>query len=171
MIEIVDNLIPQKYLKDIQDYFFSPNAPWTFMQSMTYGEKEDPQSFGFGMSICNNGMFDNTYHATLLKGLLYTILEKSGKDSIFRSRVDMTLYNPNNYKHDVHVDLPMDNITTIFYMNSSDGNTMIYDNSQNLLKEIEPIENRLLIFDGMLPHTGHSPSNHKSRILINTNCI
>ena len=32
-------------------------------------------------------------------------------------------------------------------------------------------ENRLLIFDGNLPHTGHSPSKNKFRILINMNLL
>ena len=82
----------------------------------------------------------------------------------------MTLYNPEKYKHDIHVDIPLKHITCIFYINNSDGNTIIYDyNKTIIIKEIEPVENRLLIFDGNLPHTGHSPSKNKFRILINMN--
>ena len=85
----------------------------------------------------------------------------------------MTLYNPDGYRHEVHTDLPdhMKNITTIFYVNDSDGDTLIYNDTGHLLKAVEPRQNRLLVFDGSLPHTGHSPSNHKSRVLINTNCM
>ena len=174
MIEIFDDLIPYSYLEDIQNYFLNGNAPWTFMPSMTYGEEEgDMESFGLSISICNHGRFEQTYQATLLKGLLYTILEQTGQKQIFRSRIDMTLYNPDGYRHEVHTDLPdnMKNITTIFYVNDSDGDTLIYNDTGHLLKAVKPRKNRLLVFDGSLPHTGHSPSNHKSRVLINTNCM
>ena len=107
MIKIFDDLIPYSYLEDIQNYFLNGNAPWTFMPSMTYGEEEgDMESFGLSISICNHGRFEQTYQATLLKGLLYTILEQTGQKEIFRSRIDMTLYNPDGYRHEVHTDLP-----------------------------------------------------------------
>ena len=84
MIKIFDDLIPYSYLEDIQNYFLNGNAPWIFMPSMTYGEEGDMESFGLSISICNNGMFEQTYQATLLKGLLYSILEQTGKEEIFR---------------------------------------------------------------------------------------
>ena len=35
-------------------------------------------------------------------------------------------------------------------------------------KEIEPKANRMLLFNGKYYHTGHSPANHNTRVLINT---
>jgi Rps23 Pro-64 3,4-dihydroxylase Tpa1-like proline 4-hydroxylase len=174
MIEVYDNLISKNYLRDIQNYFIGGNAQWTYMPSMTYGNTEENiQSFGFSIGICDHGNFQNTYPATLLKGLLYQIQEKTNKNQILRSRIDMTVYNPNKYRHEIHIDLPkeIDNITTIFYLNDSDGNTLLYDLNDNVLQEVEPVENRLLVFSGDIPHTGHSPSKNKSRVLINTNYI
>lgn len=174
MISVYDNLIPTPYLKEIQDYFINGQSQWVYMPSMTYTEDSPLESFGFSISICNNGIFSNTYQSTLLKGLLYTIQEKTNKEKILRSRMDMTLYNPNKYRHDIHTDLPSsyNNITTIFYLNTSDGDTLIFDyDKTTLLKSVTPIENRLVVFDGNLPHTGHSPSKNKNRILINTNFV
>mgnify|MGYP006265753171 FL=1 len=93
MIQLWDNFIPDAYLKDIQDYFLRGDAPWTYLPSVTYDkDTEDIQSFGFGMNICQQGNFAQNYQATLLKGLLYSILDKTGKKTIWRSRIDMTLY-------------------------------------------------------------------------------
>lgn len=173
-IKVYDNLIPKKYLHEIQNYFLGGSAQWVYMPSMTYTESSPLESFGLSISLCNNGVFSNTYASTLVKGLLYLIQEKTDKEQILRSRMDMTFYNPNNYKHDIHTDLPenVNNITTIFYLNTSDGNTEIYDyDEKTILENISPIENRLLVFDGSLPHTGHSPSKNKNRVLINTNLI
>ena len=71
-------------------------------------------------------------------------------------------------------------VSAILYMNESDGSTLIYDkkvvNADDIdhtkeydIKEaIDPVPNRLLVFDGHYVHTGHSPSKHKSRILLNS---
>ena len=84
----------------------------------------------------------------------------------------MTVYCPESYQHERHVDMEEENTTCIFYLNTSDGNTSIYDrNGTTLLKEIEPIENRLVIFDGKYLHAGHSPSKNKNRVLINMNFV
>ena len=80
----------------------------------------------------------------------------------------MTLYNPNNYRHEIHTDLEIPNITCIFYVNDSDGDTVLYE--KGMARSVEPKANRLLMFDGDIAHTGHSPSKHKNRVLINTNC-
>ena len=169
MIQLWDNFIPDAYLKDIQDYFLRGDAPWTYLPSVTYDkDTEDVQSFGFGMNICQQGQFAQNYQATLLKGLLYSILDKTDKKTIWRSRIDMTLYNPNNYRHEIHTDLEIPNTTCIFYVNDSDGDTVLYE--KGMARSVEPKANRLLMFDGNIAHTGHSPSKHKNRVLINTNC-
>ena len=69
--------------------------------------------------------------------------------------------------------------TSIFYVNDSDGNTVIYNQKWNpeqginqeltVMEEIEPVGNRLICFDGLHIHTGHNPMKHSNRILINTN--
>jgi len=51
----------------------------------------------------------------------------------------------------------------VYYVNDSDGPTMIEGNL------IEPKANRLVMFDGHKPHTGASPTKHKTRIIINSN--
>ena len=170
MMEVFDDFIPESYLKDIQDHFLRGDAPWTYLPSVTYDKYkgDDLESFGFGMHICRQGNFVQSYSSTLLKGLLYSILDKTGKKTIWKSRIDMTLYNPNNYRHEVHTDLEIPNTTCIFYVNDSDGDTVLYEKGMG--RSIEPKANRLLMFDGKIPHTGHSPSKHKNRVLVNTNC-
>ena len=68
------------------------------------------------------------------------------------------------------------------YFNDSDGDTIVYNEQSPTVKipnetltnltekkRISPRENRLLIFDGSFIHTGHSPTNHRRRILLNCN--
>jgi hypothetical protein len=85
------------------------------------------------------------------------------------------------YLHNPHIDYPYDNITTIFYLNDSDGDTVLFDEygkdvntiySQSTLKEVHrvtPKANRLLIYEGNRLHTGNSPTKNKRHVLLNSN--
>jgi len=176
MIKIIDNLLTPSYLKDLQNHFLSQNCEWYFNDNLTGDESyENLGSFGFVIKLHWDGYFVGSQTSILIKALTFTALDEVEKilqcpQQIIRVRADMTLYNPLNYRHEVHTDFEDEHTTAIFYLNTSDGNTVIFDREgKKLLKEVEPIENRLVIFDGLLQHTGHSPSTHKSRALINMN--
>ena len=56
------------------------------------------------------------------------------------------------------------NLTAIFYINSNDGYTEFEDGTI-----VNSIQNRILIFPGNLKHRGASPTDVKSRALLNIN--
>lgn len=176
MFEIIDNLLTESYLRDLQNYFLSQRGEWNYNDNLTGDESYAVLgSFGLTMRLHWNQTFVDSYAATLSKALIFTALDKVIEITniphlVVRARADMTLYNPLNHRHELHTDYPYEHTTAIFYLNTSDGNTLLYDREgKELLTEVEPIENRLLVFDGLLQHTGHSPSNHKSRTLLNIN--
>ena len=89
----------------------------------------------------------------------------------------MTVATSEQVIHDPHVDInEIPNITTIYYVSDSDGDTVIYNETQKsdnytVMDTITPKKNRLLIFDGSHYHTGHSPMKHQNRVLINSNFL
>ena len=74
---------------------------------------------------------------------------------ILRARLDMTLYNPfclpDACAHTPHVDMDGEHHTAVYYVNDSDGDTIIGD------EKVSPKANRVVIFDGKTLHNGHSP--------------
>jgi len=175
-MKIIDNFLAKYYLQHLQDNFLGNNSSWSFNDSLTGDDSlEVLGSFGFGIKLHWNGYFTGSYESTLIRGLVFSAQEKVeevfGESlEIVRARADMTVFNPLNHRHELHTDFQYEHMTAIFYLNNSDGNTILFDrDGKNVLAEVEPVENRLLIFDGLLQHTGHSPSNHKSRVLINMN--
>jgi hypothetical protein len=182
MIEVIDNFAPQDYFELIKNYVLSWDQEW-FYQSNITGESFGKPGFGKHGFACNivknpNEFLDN-YTAGLLTNLLVNIREMIKCKNILRSRLDMTVYTPGGMKCDPHVDNFDPHIATIFYLNNSDGNTVIYnelyskiedmDRELTVQKEIEPKENRLVIFDGMYIHTGHVPAYHNTRVILNSN--
>jgi hypothetical protein len=176
MIKIIDNLIPKSYLKDLQSHFLDNKCEWYFNNNLTDDESHNSLgSIGFGMRLHWNGYFLSNFVGTVTRGLVFSAQESVEEfieqpQQIVRVRADMTMYNPTNHRHELHTDFSEEHMTAIFYMNTSDGNTLLFDrDGKELIHEVEPIENRLVIFDGLMQHTGHSPSKHKSRVLINMN--
>jgi hypothetical protein len=174
--KVIDDLLPKPYLRDLQDHFLSDYCNWSFNGSLTGDESEEVLgSFGFAIKLHWNGYFTGGYESTLTKALVFSAQEKveeiiNQPMEIVRARGDMTVFNPLNHRHELHTDFQYEHMTAIFYLNTSDGNTILLDREgKSILHEVEPVENRLLIFDGLMQHTGHSPSKNKCRVLINMN--
>ena len=78
-----------------------------------------------------------------------------------------------------HVDFPntKENMTAIYYVNDSDGDTVIFNEEygyQGQLtekKRITPKQGRLVVFKGKLMHAGNYPTTNKPRIIANINFV
>lgn len=171
----------------IQERLTRPDFPWYFRKDITYSTMEnlvskDIDSFGFEHSIYSDKTCYSEPIFNFLSGFFGALSATSNNLRISKSRIDMTVYNGNDYKHTPHVDLEIDHLASIFYITNSDGETEIYNETCHTMDQYEsmdltnltvkhkiiPKENRLLIFDGRYLHTGHSPSKTKTRIIINT---
>lgn len=191
MIKVIDNFLNDKDFDEIKKTF--ENFYWYYLNNISnyYDKSKIFNRFGFYHVFIRYGIYTNTPYKLIIKNLLEKQLKETNCNFILRSRADMTVYHKEKIIHDPHVDFLVDrdkvtqnHISTIFYVNNSDGDTVIYKekahnisditptpNLKNLtiLKKIKPVANRLLIFSGNYIHTGHSPKNHSNRILINSN--
>jgi hypothetical protein len=72
-----------------------------------------------------------------------------------------------------HVDIPKPHLVLIYYVNDSDGDTVILDKTYpdwadaGVLHSISPKKGRAILFDGRHYHCGTCPSGHDSRIVLN----
>ena len=64
-----------------------------------------------------------------------------------------------------HFDIP-NRLTAIYYVNTNNGWTE-FENGD----KVPSVENRILIFDSSLPHTGTRATNASSRVVINFNYV
>tara|TARA_Y100000289_G_C3912687_1_gene145588 strand:- start:30 stop:587 length:558 start_codon:yes stop_codon:yes gene_type:complete len=183
MIEVIDDFAPKEYFDLITYACLGWNQTWYYQNNITAGvwESEGLGKHGFNCWIVQQpNTFCDNYAAGLLTDLIVNMQRSLGCENVMRSRLDMTMYTPGGRLCDAHIDNPNQHTATIFYLNDSDGNTVIYnekfegdtniDQSKLTIKqEIEPKANRLLIFDGFHFHTGHVPQKHNTRVLLNSN--
>jgi hypothetical protein len=188
MIKIIDDFLEPPYLKLIQDSF-NKNFPWYYLDNISTPDVSNITSFGFYHILVFDKKFTNSKFVPLFEKLIFKMLEATQLKTILKVRADMTMFSKDKTIHVPHIDLLQDvdgvsnnHISAIFYVNDSDGDTVIFNerkhttedltpniNDLTIKERITPKQNRFVMFSGSHIHTGHSPSNHKNRILINAN--
>lgn len=181
---VIDDFLSPTYHKEILGNLLSPNFAWHYQSNITNIDEVDDtdvnqHGFTHWFLQPQTGMEDTSI-AHLIRPLLLQIQDTVGAKKIIRARADMTMLANKKYVHTPHVDFDFPNISAVYYVNSSDGNTIIYKETTDnpnasilekltVVEEVEPVANRLLLFDGFTLHTGSSPIKNKNRILINSN--
>ena len=179
-IRIIDDFLEAEYFAILYNHITSTQFPWYYQDNISLPSPDNTtyNKFGFDHLIYEEGMSIKDIDKIVLP-LLNQIMSNVEHSKLIRCRLDMTINRNNTNPLEAHVDFNIPHITTIFYLMNSDGNTILYNEEHNgvektnddltIHQEIEPKANRLLIFDGLTWHTGHTPCYNNRRILINTN--
>ena len=179
-MNVIDNVIGDKYSQLIFDE--CAKLPWTFVPDISYGSEAKRNVPGFSHSFYLHEEFNNiepkrivSYKYDLITPMLLEAFDKANinanLNNIFRSRARLTLDRPELSESDridnIHVDYKIPHAVLIYYVNTVDGDTLIYDNDK-IVERVTPKRGRCLIFNGSLKHTSTSPSLGP-RIIINNN--
>jgi hypothetical protein len=181
MITIYDDFLNTGYYNEIESLTMSGAMDWHFLNNISYKEGHDQlEHFGYFHELSVMGE-SRSRHLEFIKPLLLNINYTVGGMGWMRSRLDMTTYTGKTITHDPHIDYHGDdkmNVSCVFYIGQSDGNTIIYNevgpnkpNTYTTKQEIEPKPNRLVCFSGNYWHTGQSPLNNTRRVILNSNYI
>jgi|TARA_R110002020_G_C15997465_1_gene749906 hypothetical protein len=183
--KVIDNFLTKSYHKELIKLLDSAKFPW-YYNSHISGEsfyKKRLYETGFSHIFWDNGsggQRDSVY-SWFWTPALYKIMDVVKNNFIIRSRGDMTMYTHKLFEHDPHVDFSFPHISTVYYVNNSDGDTIFYKEKAkkeddiksfsklNEVKRVSPKANRLVVFEGDTIHTGSSPNKNKNRIIINSN--
>lgn len=56
-----------------------------------------------------------------------------------------------------HTDLPFDHLVVLYYVNDADGDTVFFNDKNEIVKSVSPKRGRVVAFDGRIPHGGGIP--------------
>jgi len=74
--------------------------------------------------------------------------------------------------HTPHIDNGFDDqITALYYVNDSDGDTLFFDDSGKITKRVTPKKGTLVLWKGKVFHAKSSPIKATSRVVININLL
>lgn len=165
--QVYDNFLSEFQFKKLQESIFNPNFPW-FKNDYKLNEetKMSKEEDFYNIQLIHSFYKDfkpNSPHTNLLMDLL----EKINPIKIFKVKANLTFCTPELFVYGNHTDHSDPSLTTaVFYLNSNNGATVFEDG-----QSVESIENRLLVFDSQIPHSGTSCTNSKFRSVINLNYV
>jgi hypothetical protein len=183
-IQILDNYLPEDVLKKIQGELFTNTVPWNFEGNIAGNTvsgipRTTASNYGFSLTTFVDGQVISPYNETLMP--LYHYVSdrfKVAPKELWRVRTAMRTKSSDSPVEDgIHTDYTNPHLTLLFYVNTADGNTMFYnklykpDGSAVYEKfaEVETLENRAVLFNGLIPHAASHPVNNNRRIAVNIN--
>lgn len=193
-IQIFDKVIPQGYADQIEADVMAMKFPWYYINDVTnrnYGSNS-----GLTHLAYNYGSEPSDWFPFIMP-IVYSIAEAAGHtlEQLLRIRVGcLPQTHETGYEYNSpHLDFQMPHYTACYYVNDSDGDTVLFDQTaadmnvtelseHNLIEYVQhtnftvaqrsaPVKGRLCVFDGMRFHSSTKPKQHDRRIVLTVNYI
>lgn len=180
MIQIIDDVLPQSYADEIQSFIFQTmNFDWYMLEDITYTNtphfanlSEQDKTIGFTHSLLMEGQESRYFN--LFKIIPHSAIQKSTITNSFqylKARCFLQLPSLEAKHNNVHVDMPGPHLVCLYYINDSDGDTLLFDKDyKTVIQSVTPKKNRAVLFDGSIPHCSSSPTIGK-RCVVNFNIL
>jgi hypothetical protein len=186
---VLDDLVEPAVADAIERELTSPGFPWFFYADVNHGNRPpedrpgafgpDPRfadSFGFS-SLLFPGNEPQSPPLQHPRTVFEAAMKRCGlkPTQVFRIKANLLVRSADSERKPFtpHVDMPRPHTVLIYYVNDSDGDTVILDKTfpewQNaaVLHSITPKKGRAVVFDGAHYHSGASPVRHDTRVVLN----
>jgi hypothetical protein len=190
MIQIIDNLTTPA--NNQQLYKLLLEHPWFFLENTAYNQAR-PAMQKYENSWTHFLYNDNETLSPLkdlAESVLITALYKLNIpcSKLVRIRAGLSTRTPYPVMHSPHVDWDSEHYTGLYYLNTSDGDTVFYNEQweptigmqsvewveQNKLSEkqrVSPVADRFVAFNGLNFHSSTTPCETDHRIILNFNWL
>ena len=184
---VIDDLLSEEDHNKYHDLVM--RQPWRFIKDMSYANHEVANpSYGFNniYKHPDHGIVSALYE-TVCVPIVNELLKKTNLtiSDINYTRSFLQLPLASKFikeRNGIHIDIPQDHYACVYYLNDSDGDTIIYEQtkydtpgqSQNVMvvehKRVKPKKGRMVIFDGARYHCSSQPTENY-RCIINFDLI
>lgn len=159
MTRVIDNYLNQEDFLRIKNTLESSDFPWYYQKNINDSHSEKDLDCYFTHYLFNQKNGQSSFYY-----IIKPILNKLNVKALIRIKSNFYPRTEKLEIHKSHSDYTYKHKGAIFYINTNDGKTILNKN-----KEIDSVENRLLLFEPHLSHNSTSTTNVKSRININFN--
>ena len=186
---ILDNALPRSFMNELEytltniefDWHYSPAVSYSNTELSTQFLKNDSnimETRGFLHRVYFDKQKASSY-CDFIRPILYFIEDIVPVNTLERMRCVMAPKEPGHPdKYNTpHVDLTIPHKTLIYYVNDSDGGTVLFNerytgqydpSKKTVAQEIQAKRGRIVIFDGLQYHAGRIPAD-RDKFLININ--
>jgi len=193
MIEVYRNKVSESTLQEFESSVTqNPDMPWYYIPTSAYGDTSTAPPVDQGSFT--HAAFDTEIGGSPLAGLCMKALEEAAADvagiqeyRVTRIRLGMHTWGLSRVINDPHVDADREHMVGLLYLNDSDGDTVIYNEtfdplgtissreqydsitSFTKLASITPKKGTFLFFNGKHYHSSSTPTAHANRVVVNFN--
>lgn len=80
--------------------------------------------------------------------------------TIFYARIFLTVpYKTQREYNNPHTDMSYPHYVVLYYVNDADGDTVFFDNNNNIITNVTPKKGRVVFFNGSVLHSGGVPKS------------
>jgi len=182
-VKVIDNCIPFELQNQIENLAQRSNIKFTYDKYTTPPSSHNSK-YQDGIQLVNRFIEDGKFimkdasHFFLLPLQIVCLQEKINFNlqEVKRAKINFKFKQESkldNFINPPHVDNNIENsLIGIYYINDSDGNTIIYeDRDLKISKTIEPKKGRMILMDGSTIHSASHPLKTETRMVINYNII
>lgn len=190
----IENIIPKDYQNHIENLMMGSNFPWIYNPTLVSGDSifqgQEDNIAGFNHFFYEEGKATSNFF-DLIYPLVLSITSKADTrfNMLMRMRANLTLSNKRStlLHHMPHIDSFSPHWNAIYYVNDSDGDTFIFNETNDnyssgeddilRIKESNftvkhrctPKKGKILIFTGKYYHTSSFCRDSQHRCVINMN--
>lgn len=184
MIHVIDKFLPAslatKLLEEVEDIGF----PWYYLKNNIMAQKITYAKYPLLVHTLYQNSTPTSQLFDTFNSILYFIEDRFNVNilNIERVKINCILRTETPILYTPHVDANLQGYTTfIYYLNTSDGFTNIYDERKEcndhgfydtdshltLIKQIQPVHNSILRFDSDQYHSYLTPTHCDRRLVVN----
>lgn len=173
----IDTLLGKNFYHNVLTRIESPTMAWHRGEHTATPDDTPDAYYGSFSSLVfkkDVGPLNDLFDVTL--SLLLTAVDQQDKllKDLHRIRIGLITRTPQPIVHSAHKDLEQPHTTGLYYLNQSDGDTIIYNEQQasekySVKHTVAPHANRWFNFDGAHYHSSTTPVTHEKRIVITYN--
>ena len=157
-MKIVDNFLPQDYFEYLQKMMLDHNFPWLYNAEVANrGEVNDHFYF-------THNLFDNYKPTSSIFEEFIPFFKQLEMNALIRARGLLYTNQGRQIAHEKHTDYNFPHKTVVFYMNTNNGYTEFED-----CTKVESVENRIVFFDGSIPHNSSTCTDQKIIVVVSLN--
>lgn len=186
-MQIIDNFVKPRIQNNLEALFLGNNFPYFYVNELSTPLNEADETNGdilldsntveapqfFHMFVSDGVVNSNGY--TDIAPVINKVIDSLDDDYyVYRCKVNMNLIDPRfeGKYHTPHIDNGFENqVTAIYYVNDSDGDTFFFDDSGKITQRITPKKGTLVMWKGKVFHAKSSSVKSLSRVVININLL
>lgn len=175
-IYIFENIIDESSQNTLLEYMKSKYTEWYFVEDVSKVGIHNLQFNGWSRHVTiqepiENDIFD------IIKKIEKNAIDKCNLKFIKNYRYKLNCLEPLEKKptleelySNTHVDDDIEHVVLIYYTNDTDGDTILFDKNNQILKSISPKKGKMVLFDGNVSHCPSWPTK-ENRYVLNYNIV